>query len=66
MHLVLTGSTDLLVRYWQLCLYFSMDSFYVLRFDRTELTSGVAIGDEGVDGSFEVVAEVSQRCASGN
>jgi len=62
MHLVLTGSADVLVLYWHLCLYFSIDSFYVLRFDRTELTSGVEIGDEEVEAAFEVVAELSERC----
>ena len=35
-----------------------MESFYVLRFDRTELTSGVEIGDEDVEAVFEVVGEV--------
>jgi coatomer subunit beta' len=46
----------------------SEDSFYVLRFDReaynAALTSGMEIGDEGVEAAFEVVAEVSERYAS--
>jgi len=61
MHLVLTGSADVLILYWHLCLYFSMDSCYVLRFDRTELTSSVEIGDENVKAGFRS----SERCRRG-
>jgi hypothetical protein len=46
----------------------SEDSFYVLRFDREAynavLTSGVEIGDEGVESAFEGIADVSERCVS--
>jgi len=63
MSLVLMGSAEVLVLYWHLCLYFSMDSFYVLRFDRTEL-SGVEIGDDDVEAAFEVVAKLPERRVS--
>jgi len=63
MHLVLTGSEDVLVLYWHRYLYFSMDSLHVLRFDRTEL-SDAEIGDEDAEAAFEVVAELSERCVS--
>ena len=46
----------------------SEDSFYVLRFDRgtynDAVTSGVEIGDEGIEAAFEEFAEVSERCVS--
>jgi len=64
MHLVLTGSADVLVLSWHFCLYFSMVAFYVLRFGRTELTSGVGVSGEDVEAVFEVVEEVSEGCVS--
>lgn len=43
----------------------STDTLYILQFDRNayqaRLDSGSAIGDEGVEEAFEVVAEVSER-----
>ena len=46
----------------------SKDWFYALRPDReaynAALTSGVEIGDEGVEAAFEVIADVSERCVS--
>lgn len=42
----------------------SEDSFYVLRYDResynSKLDSGAAIGDEGVEEAFDLVAEISE------
>ena len=68
-HLMLMGPADLLVRTGNLVAIISEDPFYILRFDREvyngALASGVEIGDEGVIAAFEVVAEVSERCASG-
>lgn len=40
------------------------DSFYMLRFDRSAYNeSGEEIGEEGVEEAFDVVAEISDRCA---
>lgn len=40
------------------------ESYFVLRFDRdaynAKLEEGVDIGDEGVEESFEIVAEISE------
>ena len=46
----------------------SEESFYILRFDRdaynAALESGNAIGDEGVEEAFDIVAEVSDKCVA--
>ena len=66
-HLVLTIPWT----YWSgtgtLVAIVSEDPFYILRFDREVYnaapTSGIEIGDEGVESAFEGIADVSERCA---
>jgi coatomer subunit beta' len=46
----------------------SEDSYYILRFDRDayneKIDAGVELGDEGAEEAFDLVAEISEKCAA--